>query len=70
MDIMLNGAKEILDNEISVKNFIEKLSAEKNINLSGAVILINTTLIKKDSWHETVIKENDDIEVLAFVSGG
>ncbi|MGB0404691.1 MAG: sulfur carrier protein ThiS [Fusobacterium sp.] len=55
---------------MSVQNFIENLSEEKKINLSSAVILINTDLVKKDNWHKTIIKENDDIEVLAFVSGG
>ncbi|MDP0492809.1 MAG: sulfur carrier protein ThiS [Fusobacterium sp. JB021] len=70
MNIILNGANEVLDKEISVQNFIENLSEEKKINLSGAVILINTDLVKKDNWHKTIIKENDDIEVLAFVSGG
>lgn len=70
MNIILNGANEVLDKEISVQNFIENLSEEKKINLSGAVVLINTDLVKKDNWHKTIIKENDDIEVLAFVSGG
>lgn len=70
MNIILNGTNEILEKEIFVDTFVENLSKEKNINLSGAVILINTNLIKKDNWHKITITENDDIEVLAFVSGG
>jgi len=70
VNIILNGSKEILEKEIFADNFIKEISKEKNINLSGAVILINDTIIKKENWHETIIKENDNIEVLSFVSGG
>lgn len=70
MNIILNGSNEILEKEIFADNFIKKISKEKNINLSGAVILINDIIIKKENWHKTIIKENDNIEVLSFVSGG
>ena len=70
MQIILNGASENLEKEMLVSEFIEKISSEKNINLSGAVVLINDDLIKRDNWKEVTIKENDQIEILTFVSGG
>lgn len=70
MRVILNGAEENLEKEMAVSEFIEKTSTEKNINLSGAVILINDELIKRENWKDVVIKENDEIEVLTFVSGG
>lgn len=70
MQIVLNGVSENIEKEILISEFIEKLSSEKNINLSGAVVLLNDELIKRDSWKDTIIKENDEIEVLTFVSGG
>ncbi len=70
MKIVLNGVSENIEKEILISEFIEKLSSEKNINLSGAVVLLNDELIKRDSWKDTIIKENDEIEVLTFVSGG
>lgn len=70
MKIILNGVEENIEKEIILKEFIEKISKEKNITLSGAVVLVNDNLIKKDNWQDVIIKENDVIEVLVFVSGG
>lgn len=70
MQIVLNGVSENIEKEILISEFIEKLSSEKNINLSGAVVLLNDELIKRDNWKDVSIKENDEIEVLTFVSGG
>ena len=70
MKIVLNGVSENIEKEILISEFIEKLSSEKNINLSGAVVLLNDELIKRDNWKDVSIKENDEIEVLTFVSGG
>lgn len=70
MQIVLNGVSENIEKEMLISEFIEKLSSEKNINLSGAVILLNDELIKRDNWKDVSIKENDEIEVLTFVSGG
>ena len=70
MQIVLNGVSENIEKEMLISEFIEKLSSEKNINLSGAVVLLNDELIKRDNWKDVSIKENDEIEVLTFVSGG
>ncbi|MCI6152546.1 sulfur carrier protein ThiS [Fusobacterium perfoetens] len=70
MKIILNGVEEEIEKEIILKEFIEKISIEKNITLSGAVVLVNDNLIKKDNWQDVTIKENDVVEVLVFVSGG
>lgn len=70
MQIILNGVSENIEKEMLISEFIEKLSSEKNINLSGAVVLLNDELIKRDNWKDVSIKENDEIEVLTFVSGG
>lgn len=68
--MVLNGKKEILKKEINVKEFLATLEKEKNINLSGAVVLINDNVIKKCDWSTTIITDNDNVEVLSFVSGG
>lgn len=70
MQIVLNGVSENIEKEMLISEFVEKLSSEKNINLSGAVVLLNDELIKRDNWKDVSIKENDEIEVLTFVSGG
>ncbi len=70
MKIILNGERRnILDN-ISLKNFIADLSLKENLDLSGAVVLVNDSLEKKETWENLILKENDTLEVLCFVSGG
>lgn len=70
MDIILNGKKRFIGKNIFVKNFLEEIGEENSIDLSGAVVLINDNIIKKDNWENVLIKNGDIVEVLSFVSGG
>lgn len=70
MEIILNGKKHLLEKELSVKELLTSLENEWNIDLKGAVVLVNNDIIKKDNWEEFQIKENAEVEVLSFVSGG
>ena len=70
MEIILNGKKHLLEKELSVKKLLTSLENEWNIDLKGAVVLVNDDIIKKDDWEKFQIKENAEVEVLSFVSGG
>lgn len=70
MEIILNGKKVPLEKEMTVSEFIENLGKEKNMNLSGAVVLIDDDVIKKADWDKSFVKSGAAVEVLAFVSGG
>lgn len=70
MEIILNGKKTVLEKEVTVREFIDNLSKEKNMNLSGAVVLVNDDVVKKADWDKVVIKASSAVEVLSFVSGG
>ena len=71
MEIILNGKKHlVLEKELSVKELLTSLENEWNIDLKGAVVLVNDDIIKKDNWEKFQIKENAEVEVLSFVSGG
>lgn len=70
MEIILNGKKHLFEKELSVKELLTSLENEWNIDLKGAVVLVNDDIIKKDNWEEFQIKENAEVEVLSFVSGG
>lgn len=70
MEIILNGKKHLLEKELSAKELLTSLENEWNIDLKGAVVLVNDDIIKKDNWEEFQIKENAEVEVLSFVSGG
>lgn len=70
MDIILNGKKYTLENECSIKDLLTSLEEQWSIDLKGAVVLVNDEIVKKDAWIDFIIKENAEIEVLSFVSGG
>ena len=70
MQIKLNGENYELEKEITVQEFLDKLSEEWKINLSGAVVLINDNVIKKNDWKTQKIAIDYVVEVLSFVSGG
>ena len=70
MEIILNGKKHLLEKELSVKELLTSLENEWNIDWKGAVVLVNDDIIKKDNWEKFQIKENAEVEVLSFVSGG
>ena len=70
MEIILNGNNYSCEGVITVKKLLEKLEAEWNIDLKGAVVLVNDDIVKKPQWEETTISEGIEVEVLSFVSGG
>ncbi|WP_443863395.1 sulfur carrier protein ThiS [Fusobacterium ulcerans] len=70
MNILLNGKGYSSEKISTVKELLMELEREWSIELSGAVVLVNDEIVKKDRWEDTEISENTEIEVLSFVSGG
>ena len=70
MNILLNGKGYSSEKISTVKELLMELEREWSIDLSGAVVLVNDEIVKKDRWEVTEISENAEIEVLSFVSGG
>lgn len=70
MNIILNGKNYSLEENFTVQKLIKKLEEDWSLDLSGAVVLVNDEIVKKDRWEESKIFENAEIEVLSFVSGG
>lgn len=70
MNILLNGKGYSSEKISTVKELLMELEREWSIELSGAVVLVNDDIVKKDRWEATEISENAEIEVLSFVSGG
>lgn len=51
MNIILNGEKyEISKDSITVEELLSELSVKWNIDLSGAVVLVNDEIVKKNDW--------------------
>ena len=67
MRITLNNRPESFDqDQISISQLLE----HKNYTFKMLVIKVNGKLVKKDSYDNFIIKENDDVTVLHLVSGG
>lgn len=70
MKIKLNGEDLALDGELTVEELLDKLSREWDLDLSGAVVLVNDNVVKKNDWKTQKIAMDYVVEVLSFVSGG
>ncbi len=66
MKIKVNGKNEIIEENINLEQYLKN----KNINKNSVVVMLNENIIKKHSFENTFIKENDSIEILRFVAGG
>lgn len=66
MKINVNGEKEILTNEMTITDFLQSRGQDP----AKVVVEYNKHIIDRDEWSNTVLKENDRLQVLKFVGGG
>ncbi len=66
MRVIVNGKKEETAGQISLLEFL----AAKKIDPDKVVVELNMTIIEKQFLADTMIQENDRIEILQFVGGG
>ena len=68
MKIKLNGEERVFDKELSLNELVQ---AEINSDEpKGVAVALNYKIIPKQNWSETVLKENDEIEIVHAVQGG
>ena len=66
MQVVINGIKKDVKENITIKELLEEL---KVLDKTMAVA-VNMNIVKKDDWDKFNLKENDKIEALNFVGGG
>jgi len=66
MKITVNGESKEIEESVTVATLMEQLGYTGNI---GAVA-VNMSFIPSDKYQETVLKEGDEVEILAPVCGG
>ena len=66
MNIRVNGKNEEIAGQISLLDFL----SSKKIHPDKVVVELNTAIIEKGVLGDTIIQENDRIEILRFVGGG
>ncbi|MFT7824100.1 MAG: sulfur carrier protein ThiS [Sulfurimonas sp.] len=66
MTISVNGEQKTFEAEsMSVEELLEKLGYKE-----GFAVARNRTFVLKTTYHETVIKDGDEVDILAPVQGG
>lgn len=66
MEIRLNGK----DENINKKTSIRQLLKEKGKSPAEVIVVYNGQILNRKKWDETILKDQDDLEVLRFVGGG
>ncbi len=66
MLIKINGENKFFPQSISILKLLETL----NINRDRVVIELNKKIITKSTFQDTVLNENDELEIVTFVGGG
>jgi sulfur carrier protein len=68
MKIKINGEEKVLEKELNLNELIkaELDSGEPK----GVAVALNFKIIPKQNWSETILKDNDEIEIVHAVQGG
>jgi sulfur carrier protein len=64
--ISLNGKKTEIKEGMTLKELID----EKGLEPERIVVEHNYQVLRQEEWEKTILKENDNLEVLRFVGGG
>ena len=64
--VSVNGEIKEVSEHLNVNELIEELG----YRTKGFAVAVNTTFVAIDTYASTVIKENDEIDILAPVQGG
>lgn len=68
MKIKLNGEDKILNNQLSLYDFvIENMNGKEP---KGIAVALNERIIPKQKWESVTINENDSVEIVHAVQGG
>lgn len=67
MEVTVNGKKENLEKEITVREILEIQKVEMP---EYVTVQINDEFIAREEFETFLIKENDTIEFLYFMGGG
>ncbi len=66
MIISLNGERKEFPDGLTIRGLLEIL----NILHQRVAVELNETIVKKDRYEETPVKDGDALEVVSFMEGG
>lgn len=66
INILLNGERREVPTDVDLDKLLELFSLPKQ----RVAIELNNTVVRRADWPETIIRDEDKIEVVHFVGGG
>ena len=66
IEVIVNGKRTEVSSEMNVKQIIKEL----NYTQEGFALALNGTFVAIATYENTIIRDNDSIEILAPVQGG
>ncbi len=66
MQVFLNGRRQEIDENVSVEEFLKKLSLDPRL----VAVEINENIVKKKDYGVAKLNENDKVEIVHLVGGG
>lgn len=68
MNIKVNGESQNVKESITLLDFVTgRLDGKEP---KGIAVALNETIIHREKWHDTIVNENDAIEIVHAVQGG
>ncbi|MBE2217201.1 MAG: sulfur carrier protein ThiS [Ignavibacteria bacterium] len=68
MNIKVNGELQNVKESITLLDFVTgRLDGKEP---KGIAVALNDTIIHRQKWQDTIVKENDTIEIVHAVQGG
>ncbi len=66
MQILLNGEKTTINNNISISDLLQQF----NLDPTKVAVELNQNLVFHHNFNHTIISQNDIIEIVHFIGGG
>ena len=66
MEVQVNGERS----EIPATSSLEDLVRQLSLSPARIAIELNQQVVRQDAWTNTLLNENDRIEIVHFVGGG
>jgi thiamine biosynthesis protein ThiS len=66
IEIQLNGKPYSLSEGVNIDSLLEELSIPKG----KVAIELNRKVLHKENYMKTVLKNNDQVEIVTFIGGG
>lgn len=66
MNVKVNKRLVSTQEEIRLKEFIGQFRSEPD----SVIAILNDSVIPRNNWAQTVLRDNDDLELVGIVGGG